>query len=332
MAQKKSLYDILGIPPDANEIDIGLAYERRLQERQRSVHHDPNEEALVQQAFEILSNPKRRAAYDASRVTAAEKAAAAEQSPDLIIEDDDAEAPARPKWLIPAIVAGVVVLIAAFFVMRSGPANRAPPAPVAEEAPKPAPPPPPAQPLRGEQILPAAIRATGQILSYDMSGAAVPLGIAVSLEPGTVITTCHGMAAGSKLVFRQGAEMQSAELLIDDEVLDLCKLTVPGLTAAALAIAGDEPKAGDKVFALGMNSKGAFALTEGTVKKPLMAQSVKVLDLSMPIAPAGSGAPVLDVFGHVVGIATTPDRYGAGVNAAISSAWISQMRSRARPQ
>jgi S1-C subfamily serine protease len=186
--------------------------------------------------------------------------------------------------------------------------------------------------MSAAQILANAVRATGRLLSYDMSGAAVPLGVAVSLEPGTVITTCHGMAAGSKLVFRQGAETQSAELLIDDEVLDLCKVAVPALKPAPLAIAGDEPKAGDKVFALGVNSKGEFALTEGTVRKVVMAQSVKVLDLSIPIAPAASGGPVVDTFGRVVGIATTPHRYGSGVNAAISSAWISQMRSRARPQ
>src|SRR5258707_7431199 len=122
MAQKKSLYEILGIPPDANEIDVGLAYEKRLHERQRSVHHDPNDEALVQQAYEILSHPKRRAAYDASRVSAAEREAAAQQSPDLVLDESDTEAPARPKWLIPAIVAGVAAFVAAFFVMRSGPA------------------------------------------------------------------------------------------------------------------------------------------------------------------------------------------------------------------
>ena len=331
MAQKKSLYEILGIPPDANEIDVGLAYEKRLHERQRSVHHDPNEEALVQQAFEILSNPKRRAAYDASRVSAAEKEAAAQQSPDLILDESDTEEPARPKWLIPAIVAGLVLVAVVFLVMRPGPSKTAAPAPVAEAPAPPPPPPPPPKELSAAQILANGVRATGQLLSYDMTGAAVPLNIAVSLEPATVITTCHGMAAGSKLVFRQGAEMQSAELLIDDEVLDLCKLAVPGLTAAPLAIAADEPKAGDKVFALGVNAKGAFALTEGTVRKVIMAPSAKVLDLSIPIAPASSGAPVLDVFGRVVGIATTPHRHGAGVNAAISSAWISQMRSRARP-
>jgi S1-C subfamily serine protease len=328
-AQKKSLYEILGVAPDANEIDIGLAYEKHRAELGRGSHQDSNTEALVQQAYEILSNPKRRAAYDAQRVTAAERAAAKTQSPDLMVEEET-EGTSRPRWLVPAIVAGVVVLVVAFFVMRSGPApEKIEPPPVAE-APKPAPP-PPAQPLRAEQILPAAIRSTGQLLGYDMSGAAVPVGIAISLEPGTVVTTCHGLAAGSKLVFRQGAETLSAEITVDDEVLDLCRLAVPGLAARTLVVAPDEAKAGDRVFTLGVNQKGDFALTEGTVKQLRMAQSVKLLELSTPVAANGSGGPVFDAFGRVVGIATTPHHYGAGISAAISSGWLSQMRSRARP-
>jgi S1-C subfamily serine protease len=51
----------------------------------------------------------------------------------------------------------------------------------------------------------------------------------------------------------------------------------------------------------------------------------------MPIAANASGGPVLDAFGRVVGIATAPHKFGAGVNAAISSASIPEMRSRLRP-
>ena len=75
-AQKKSLYEILGVSPDANSIDLGLAYERRKGELQRAVPQDPSAMALLHQAREILANPARRAAYDASLLTAAEKAAA----------------------------------------------------------------------------------------------------------------------------------------------------------------------------------------------------------------------------------------------------------------
>ena len=330
MAAKKSLYEILGVEPDANEMDIGLAHQRRTYELKRIAQPDPNALGLVQQAFEILSNPKRRAAYDASLVTQSEKAAAADQATDLVIEAGDDE-DVRRRWLLPAIGLAAVVLIAAFFVLRSGSSREKPAQAPVVEAPKPAPPPPP-QPLRAEQILPVAMRASGQLSSYGMSGAAVPLGIAFSLEPGTVLTTCHGMSAGSKVVFRQGAETMSAELTVVDEDLDLCKLAVPGLAAKTLAVAADEAKAGDKVFVLGMNAKGDFALTEGNVKQVKAAGENRILELSTPIAASGSGGAVLDPFGRVVGVATTPHRFGPGVNAAISSASFAQMRSRARAQ
>ena len=41
---------------------------------------DPGREALIHEAHEVLSNPKRRAAYDASLVTAQERADAAQQA------------------------------------------------------------------------------------------------------------------------------------------------------------------------------------------------------------------------------------------------------------
>jgi curved DNA-binding protein CbpA len=63
---KKNLYEILGVPRDANALDIGLAFRARTSELQRAVPPDPTGQSLLHQAHEILANPKRRAAYDAS--------------------------------------------------------------------------------------------------------------------------------------------------------------------------------------------------------------------------------------------------------------------------
>src|SRR2546421_5160194 len=101
---KQSLYEILGIPRDANELDIGLAFQRRMLELQRASPQDPSQIAFVTQAHEVLLNPKRRAAYDASLLTADEKAQAASQtqSPDLVLESGDEEELARrSKRLLP---------------------------------------------------------------------------------------------------------------------------------------------------------------------------------------------------------------------------------------
>ena len=332
---KKTLYHILGIPRDASADDIGMAHQMRAAELERASPPDPGALSLVHQAHEVLSNPARRAAYDASLLAAADKVQAAgqAQAPDLVVESGEEEEPEQKKRMVPLVGVGVAIFLAIFLVLHysRSPAPAKPEEPVAE-APKPAPPPPPPKPLGAQQILPAALLSVGGVLSYEMSGRAVPVGLAIAVEPGAVITTCHAIPAGSQLVVKVGEESNSAAQSVTDELLDLCLLNVTGLNARVLAIATDEAKAGDKVFALGSNAKGEFALTEGTVKQMRMTPNVKLLELSMPIAANGSGGAVLDVYGKLVGIATTPHDFGPGLNVAISSAWIAQMRSRGRPQ
>jgi hypothetical protein len=52
----------------------------------------------------------------------------------------------------------------------------------------------------------------------------------------------------------------------------------------------------------------------------------------MPIAANGRGGAVFDQYGNLVGIATKSARFGANVSAAVSSAWIPQMRQRGPAQ
>lgn len=334
-AAKKTLYEILGVPRDANDIDIGLAHEKRNFELAREVPPDASAKSLVHEAFEVLSNPKRRAAYDASLVSAAEKAAASQQAePDLVLEgDEEDEAQQRRKKLLIPVIAGVVVLLIAIALLMRSPRPPAPPPvePVAE-APKPPPPPAPPKPKSAPEILADAVTSGGKVLSYEMSGRAVPVGLALATEPGMMVTTCHGLPAGSKLVVSVGNESLPADLAITDEDLDLCKLSVAGFTTRPLSLAAEDAKAGDRIYALGMNAKGELALTEGTVKQLLTGPAGKVLELSMPIAPAGSGGPVFNEFGRVVGIATTPHKFGPALNVALPISWVSQMRSRGGAQ
>lgn len=333
MAQKQSLYEILGVGYDANDLDIGLAYHNRLAQLQRAVPQDQSAIALLRTAHDVLSNPARRAAYDASLVTAHEKAVAAQsaQAPDLVLDEEGEAASPRARKFIPigigvAIVVAIIVGIRVHHSSDSASTARAPVA----EAPKPPPPPAPPQPLPAAQILASALPATGRVLSYEMSGRAVPVGLAVSLEPGAFVTTCHGIPAGSQVVVRIGEESRSAALTVTDEVLDLCRLLVTGFAAKPLAVMPEEPKAGDKVYVLGANAKGDLALTEGTVKQARPSPAGNVIEVSTPIGRSGSGGAVFDTFGRVVGLATTPHAYGAGLNIVLPAAWTAQMRSRSK--
>jgi len=67
---KKTLYQILGVDPNASAEDIAAAYAKRLA-MSAAESSDPNVVGLLRQANEILSDRKRRLAYDASLVASA---------------------------------------------------------------------------------------------------------------------------------------------------------------------------------------------------------------------------------------------------------------------
>jgi hypothetical protein len=327
-ATKKTLYEILGVQRDATSIDVGLAYEKRMAALQHAAPSDPGLQSLLHEAFEVLSHPERRAAYDASLVTQSERAAAQEQAaaPDLVLEGGEEEAPARKLPWIPILGAIAIVVIGA--IVAVGSKKSEPPKPaVAVEAPPPAPaPPPPPREKSASDILVAALPSVGRVLSYDMSGTVKPLGIAFAVDADTMVTTCEGLAANATLVVRTGGESKSATLTITDETLDLCRLSVPGAQLRPLAMAAEDPKANDRVYVIGANAKGEYALTEGKIVKTTTTPDGVLLELSMPIAAAGSGAPVFDVFGRVAGVAS--HRMGKGAPSALPASSLSQMRSR----
>ena len=71
-------------------------------------------------------------------------------------------------------------------------------------------------------------------------------------------------------------------------------------------------------------------MTSSILKAIRAVPAGKVIELSFPVSKTGSGGAVFDTFGRVVGIATTPHAYGAGIEVALPASWISQMRSRGK--
>ena len=325
--RKKTLYEILGVASDALPLDLALAYEERLAQLQRTGARDPSEAALLHEAHEVLSNPKRRESYDASLVTESERAAARElaQAPDVVLEAQEGE-PERVRIPPVGIAVGLVaLLVIAFFAFHSPPPQAPPPPPVAAALPEP--PPPPPQPMAPKEILALAQESVGRVQAIEMSGRAVPLGLAIAVAPGAMVTTCHGIPAGAQLVVALGADRRSASLLIADESLDLCRLSVdPPLVPIALA--GRDPKPGDPIYAMGASARGGLALTQGEVKSMIPDSRGPMIELGMPVASEGSGGPVFDAYGKLAGIATTSQSHGAGVSLAIPASWLARMRSR----
>jgi S1-C subfamily serine protease len=180
------------------------------------------------------------------------------------------------------------------------------------------------------EVLADATPSAGPLMVYSMSGAATPIGMALAIDQGAMVTTCHGIPAGGKMVVRLGKEQLPADLTITDEALDLCRLSVAGLATPPLKLATDEAKAGDRIVAVALDAKGALVTAEGTIKAVRKGRSGDLFELSTPIAANASGAGIFDQYGKLVGIATVPHDQGTGVHIAIPSTAIAQMRSRTR--
>ena len=292
---KVTLYDILGVSRDAKRDEIVRAYRRLAHElKQESTMPDEKREALLHEAYEVLSDPHRRNFYDASLRK-------------WNLFGDLAGKSKNPRW-IAGIGAGVVAFVAALFFSLRGPS--APPE------------------LSPQEISAAISRSVGQVQTIEISGRTSPAGIAFAVAEGVMVTTCPVVPPGAQLAVRLGSRMAPAQISVADGELGICKLAVAGAGSWPLALQGLEPQRGEKVYAATVNAAGDVVLLEGKVKGTVAGTKGKVLEISMPVTPATSGAPLLDTQGRVVGVTSSTDAYGADKRIALPARWIGEARVR----
>jgi preprotein translocase subunit Sec63 len=116
MATQPDYYRILQVHPGAEREVVDAAYRRLAAKYHPDVSHDSNTEERMKQinaAYEVLSDPVRRAAYDAARGVA--------PSPDTPPQPatTSSQNPIRP-WRILLIAMGLILL--SVVVVRLGPA------------------------------------------------------------------------------------------------------------------------------------------------------------------------------------------------------------------
>jgi hypothetical protein len=332
--KKRSLYDILGVPRDAMAIDIGMAYKKRLAELDRKPDADPNEVALVREAYHILCQPREREAYDSSLITREEREEARSHVTDIVLETDEEPSGKRPPlWMW---IAGGVALLAilAFFLMRPTASERgkiAAKEAAAEEAartPPPPPPPPPPKTRSAQEVFGLVTPGIARITAYDVSGKPVPIGSGIVFAPDGIVTTCHDLPPSATIVARVGVEALGANLLIFDEDLNLCRLSVGANSGTPIAASAEEPKAGDVVNAVAQHKGSELSVVQGTVKGVRTAPAGKLIEISMPVTPSASGGGLFDAYGRLIGVLTSRS---TGMNAAIPASAIAQMRTRGQP-
>jgi hypothetical protein len=281
-ASTPTLYEVLGLRPDARHTDIGLAYNRLVAAQRRDdVAPDLQRVAKLKEAFEVLSDLDRRAAYDA-QLRAARIRPAFRKGQGLV-------------------AAGFLVLVGAalYWHLRPGEAPAAP----------------------GESydaLVGMAIPAVGRLKAVEMSGEVRPAGLAVAVEEGVFITSCASISPTAQLSVELAPRSIPARVTMADPALGLCKLEVPGAGSWPLGVADGPPKAGERAYAAQIDTKGEVGLREVRVKNLATRDDAALVVTN--VAPDHSGAPLIDIHGRVVAIARL-GADGRGAYVPIPKSW-----------
>lgn len=291
-------YDTLGVSPDARPAEIARAHERLVAEfALDTTPPDPRREALIAEAFAVLSDPGRRAGYDRSLATQEARPA----PPDR-----------RKAIAIGAVAAVVVAALGTWFLAGGSPAPAVAGRPVAE-------------------IQAEAARSVGRMRAVEMSGKVVANGIAFAVAKGLMATSCEGLAPGTQVVVTIGTREVAARIDSVDEALGLCRLAVDGAGSWPLATGGAAPRAGDKLYAAGVNAAGEVELVPATVKRVFAEGGRTLVEASVAPAPDSGGRPLLDAGGKVVAAAIGAPSGKAAMHVAIPPGWATEMPAPAKP-
>ena len=344
---KQTLYDILGVGRDASPEELAAAYQSRLAALEGAASQDPTALNLVREAHQLLSNPNRRAAYDASLAArAAREASAARGEPEDAADD---EAPPF-EWRRWALGVGAVVVIATgvWWKTRSAPPPKtiaappvvlvqpAEPAPAESAEPLPASAPAPAGQAApapaaspAEEIFARVSPSVVRVNVMDGSGRMVAFGSGVVIDRGAVITNCHVLRHGVNINVKLGNAVRTADVQVSDEELDLCRLNVSGLDAPAVTIGSvKQLRTGQRVYAIGAPQGLDLTISEGIVSSLREVSGGTVIQTTAPISAGSSGGGLFDLSGQLVGIMTFQHRYGQNLNFALPADWIADMQTR----
>ncbi len=337
---KKTLYQVLGVEPDATAAQIADAYARCQAALEAGVY-DRNAQIIAKESFNVLSNPVARARYDVSFAPAPAPAALPEAPP---------PAPSRAPldWrhgLAIALVAGVlsgwwfsrpkappaapvVVAAAAQPGVLQEPPIRAVPAASAAAVAELAPAAVGVADLSSEDLFAKLSPGIVRINIGTASGRQTGIGSGVVIGAGTVITNCHVAEAGAVLQVKSGDASYLARLVVADQAHDLCKLDVPSLKAEPVTIGKSNAlRTGQKVVALGAPKGLDLTISEGIVSSLRKVDDGTLIQTTAPVSPGSSGGGLFDMHGNLVGIVTFQVTSGQNLNFAAPSEWIENMHA-----
>ena len=315
---KKTLYQVLGVEPNATETLIADGY-RRCQAALESGTYDRNAQVIAKEAYLVLSNPAKRARYDLSLAPPAPVLPAAPR--------------ARLDWRYALVIALAAGVISGWWFSRQKAPPAEPVAAVAAAKPAALAAPAannvaPAADLSSEDLFAKLSPGIVRINISTASGSQTGMGSGVVIARDTVLTNCHVAEAGAVLQVKSGSATYNARLVLADEAHDLCKLDVPLLKAETVPIGASKAlRTGQRVVALGAPKGLDLTISEGIVSSLRQVDDGTLIQTTAPVSPGSSGGGLFDMHGNLVGIVTFQMSSGQNLNFATPAEWIANMRA-----
>lgn len=166
------------------------------------------------------------------------------------------------------------------------------------------------------------------------AGNSIGFGSGVVIAPQTVITNCHVLQRGKKIIVKTAREIYSARLVYPDAPRDLCQLTVPNLPSPA-AESGSvyNLRVGQRVYAVGNPQQLELSLSDGLISALRdVKDGAPLIQTTTPMSPGSSGGGLFDSDGRLIGITTWGKRDSQNLNFAHPVDWIAEIPERAKVQ
>jgi hypothetical protein len=290
-SDKKTHYEVLSIPRTAKVTDIGRAYNRLRAEMQKdSWAPDARFAAQVQAAYDTLSDPDKRDAYDRSL---------------------DGVAPMFGKGRRGAYAAAFTLVVAAGAAAAWHAFLRGPQRP-AEKMVEPA------------ELLQSVSTHVGKVQGSLVTGEVRDLGAAVAVGDGQMATTCRDFTPGATLRVRSADYSSNAEVLRANEELGVCMLAVKS-ASAGLPLREIPLAARDNVIAVVPSEKGPHSTRKGTVVRAVADARGPVVELKFA-TPLPHGTPVFDGEGRLAAMVSAHSPVG-GTQLAFATSRITMARA-----
>lgn len=220
-----------------------------------------------------------------------------EEDPDKPLEDSLEAVAARHRktyMMLGAVVGAMLLLLAAYHFMT---------------LPKPLP--ASGEDLSASDLAQAVKPWIGRLEFTGVSGKPQPVGLAVTIGEGEMVTTCHNLPRGSgSLVVVFFDAPSKAEPARFNKQSDICPLRVTTTGPTAAKLRGSDPATGEKVYVVTMADPAAPPkLVQTRVTNPVSDPGGTGFGLESKEA-FPTGAAVFDTQGRLAGIVNSPHNLG----------------------